>query len=81
LVPRKVPGSMIHDVNLAVARMIRMVKEGKVETIDGKLIDLKPHSICLHGDSPKAVQMAGEMRKGLEAAGIAIRPISEVIKA
>jgi len=81
LVPRKVPGSMIHDVNLAVARMIRMVKEGKIETIDGKLIDLKPHSICLHGDSPKAVQMASEVRKGLEAAGIAIRPISEVIKA
>jgi len=80
LVPRKVPGSMIHDVNLAVARMIRMVKEGKIETIDGKLIDLKPHSICLHGDSPKAVQMASEVRKGLEAAGIAIRPISEVIK-
>ncbi len=81
LVPRKVPGSMIRDVNLAVARMIRMVKEGKIETIDGKLIDLKPHSICLHGDSPKAVQMASEVRKGLEAAGIAIRPISEVIKA
>lgn len=81
LVPRKVPGSMIHDVNLAVARIIRMVKEGKVETIDGKLIDLKPHSICLHGDSPEAVQMASEMRKGLETAGIAIRPMSEVIKA
>jgi len=80
LVPRKVQGSMIHDVNLAVARVVRMVKEGKVETIDGKVINLKPHSICLHGDSPKAVQMATEIRKGLEAAGIKIAPISEVIK-
>ena len=80
LVPRKVEGSMIHDVNLAVARVVRMVKEGKVETIDGKVINLKPHSICLHGDSPKAVQMATEIRKGLEAAGIKIVPISEVIK-
>lgn len=80
LVPRKVPGSMIHDVELAVARVVRMVKEGKVETIDGHIIDLKPHSICLHGDSPKAVQMATEIRKGLEAAGIKIRPMSEVIK-
>lgn len=80
LVPRKVEGSMIHDVNLAVARVVRMVKEGKVETIDGKVINLKPHSICLHGDSPKAVQMATEIRKGLEAAGIKIAPISEVIK-
>jgi len=57
-----------------------MVKEGKVETIDGKVIDLRPHSICLHGDSPKAVQMATEIRKGLQAAGIKIVPISEVIK-
>ena len=80
LVPRKVQGSMIHDVSLAVARAVRMVKEGKVETIDGKIIDLKPHSICLHGDSPKAVQMATEIRKGLQAAGIKIVPISEVIK-
>ena len=80
LVPRKVEGSMIHDVNLAVARVVRMVKEGKVETIDGKVINLKPHSICMHGDSPKAVQMATEIRKGLEAAGIKIVPISEVIK-
>ena len=80
LVPRKVQSSMIHDVNLAVARVVRMVKEGKVETIDGKMINLKPHSICLHGDSPKAVQMATEIRKGLEAAGIKIVPISEVIK-
>ena len=80
LVPRKVEGSMIHDVNLAVARVVRMVKEGKVETIDGKVINLKPHSICLHGDSPKAVQMATEIRKGLQAAGIKIVPISEVIK-
>jgi len=80
LVPRKVQSSMIHDVNLAVARVVRMVKEGKVETIDGKMINLKPHSICLHGDSPKAVQMATEIRKGLEAAGIKIAPISEVIK-
>ncbi|MBC7321673.1 MAG: LamB/YcsF family protein [Acetomicrobium sp.] len=80
LVPRKVQGSMIHDVSLAVARVVRMVKEGKVETIDGHVIDLKPHSICLHGDSPKAVQMATEIRKGLQAAGIKIMPISEVIR-
>lgn len=80
LVPRKVSGSMIHDIDLAVARMVRLVKEGKIETIDGKVIDLNPQSICLHGDSPKAVEMATQVRKGLESAGIRIRPISEVLK-
>lgn len=80
LVPRKIPGSMIHDIDLAVARMVRLVKEGKIETIDGKVIDLKPQSLCLHGDSPKAVEMATQVRKGLESAGIRIRPITEVLK-
>ena len=59
--------------------VIRMVKEGVVEAIDGTTVQLKPHSICLHGDSPTAVQMAKTLRARLEEAGIEIVPLSKMV--
>ncbi|MBQ7264258.1 MAG: LamB/YcsF family protein [Synergistaceae bacterium] len=75
LVPRKMEGAFVHDVEEAARRVIRMVKEGVVEAIDGMAVPLRPHSICLHGDSPKAVQMARTLRTRLEEAGIEIVPL------
>ena len=56
-----------------------MVKEGTVEAADGTVISLHPQSICLHGDSPTAVQMAQTLRTRLEEAGIRIAPLSEIV--
>ena len=79
LVPRKMEGAFVHDVEVAAQRVIRMIKEGVVEAIDGSIVPLKPQSICLHGDSPSAVQMAQTLRKRLIEAGIEIEPLSQII--
>ena len=78
LVPRKMEGAFVRDVEVAAKRVIRMVKEGVVEAIDGTVVKLRPHSICLHGDSPTAVQMAQTLRTRLIEAGIEIVPLSKM---
>ncbi|MBQ9565230.1 MAG: LamB/YcsF family protein [Synergistaceae bacterium] len=79
LVPRKMEGAFVKDVEVAAKRVIRMVKEGVVEAIDGTVVKLRPHSICLHGDSPTAVQMAQTLRKRLIEADIEIVPLSKIL--
>ncbi|MCR4818157.1 MAG: 5-oxoprolinase subunit PxpA [Fretibacterium sp.] len=78
LVPRKMEGAFVRDVEVAAKRVIRMVKEGVVEAIDGTIVKLRPHSICLHGDSPTAVQMAQTLRARLVESGIDIVPLSKM---
>lgn len=73
LVSRRKEGAMITDSKIAVERGIRMITEGKVETIDGKDIDIKADSICVHGDGEKALHFVKEIKKALEAKGIEIK--------
>lgn len=79
LVPRKMEGAFVRDVEVAAKRVIRMVKEGIVEAIDGSIVNLRPQSICLHGDSPSAVEMAKTLRARLIEAGIEIVPLSKIV--
>lgn len=79
LVARGKPGAVIHDADFAVKRVIRMVKEKKVTTIDGKDIDIDCHTICVHGDTPEAVEIVRGMRAAIEAEGIQIANLSEII--
>lgn len=73
LVPRKQPGAMIEDEDEAIARVIRMVKEGKVKANDGTDISIKADSICVHGDNPKALDFTSRIRKALEDAGVEVK--------
>lgn len=79
LVPRKMPGAMIHDPDISIARVVKMVKEGCVETITGKIIPIKADSICVHGDNPKAIEFVKRIRDSLIAEGVEIAPINAVI--
>ncbi len=54
LVSRREKGSVLHDPDLIAERMVRMVKEGVLEAIDGTLTKVDAQSICVHGDSPGA---------------------------
>lgn len=78
LVPRSEPGAMIGP-DLIAARAVRMVQEGGVQAITGAWVALKVETICVHGDTPGAAALAGEVRTALEAAGIAVRPLREVL--
>ncbi|MBN8047921.1 LamB/YcsF family protein [Paraclostridium bifermentans] len=80
LVSRSIEGSIIHDPNIAIKRVIKMVKENKVEDINGKDIDIKADSICVHGDNPKAIEFVKSIRAELIKEDINICCISEVIK-
>lgn len=72
LVSRKQEGAVIHDTNLAIGRVIRMVKEGKVEAINGEDVAIQADTICVHGDNPKAVAFVNEIRKALESEGVQV---------
>lgn len=79
LVARTKEGAMITDEDLAVSRVIRMIKEGKTESITGKDIPIEAHSICVHGDGEKALAFVQKIRKALEREGIEIAPLTDVI--
>lgn len=79
LVPRSQPGAMIHDRAEAIARTVRMVKEGTVETVTGKVIPIQADSICVHGDNPDAIGFVKEIREKLEAEGVTVCCIADVI--
>ncbi len=73
LVPRGTPGAVIEDVNLVVARAVRMVTERCVTAVDGSVVPLEPDTICVHGDTEGCDVLAARLRAGLEAAGVTVR--------
>ncbi|WP_137890947.1 5-oxoprolinase subunit PxpA [Ramlibacter sp. 2FC] len=72
LVPRSQPGAMVHGAEAALAHVLRMLQEQAIVSVSGRRLPTAIDSICVHGDSPDAVQTAGAIRQGLEAAGYAI---------
>lgn len=79
LVNRKLPGAMVHDKDIAIQRIKRMVLEGKVVAIDGTDIDIKADSICVHGDNPEAVDFVKFIRESLESEGVKVANIGSFI--
>jgi len=57
-----------------VTRVVRMVKEGTVISITGREIRIAAQTICVHGDTPGAVDMVKAIRAALEKDGIQLRP-------
>ena len=76
LVDRSKPGAVIHDPALAARRMLKMVQAGAIITESGKHIPTRIDTICLHGDTPEAIAIAGQVRADLEANGIALSQFS-----
>lgn len=79
LVNRKKEGAMITDEEEAIARVIRMIKEGTVTAITGKEIPIRADSVCVHGDGAKALAFVERIRAALEAEGIQICPLGEIV--
>lgn len=73
LVPRSRAGAMITDPEVAAARMSRLVRTGRIETIDGEELPLEADSICVHSDTPTALAIATALRDRFVADGIAVR--------
>lgn len=72
LVPRERPGALVTDVEQSCAQALRMALHHEVETIDGQVIAMPVESLCIHSDSPGAVEMATAVRRALEQAGVSV---------
>src|ERR1700679_3658166 len=74
LVSRKKPGSVLHDPKKIAERVVRMVQDGAVVSVTGKVIKMRTDTICIHGDTPGAVDIARGVRQALKDAGIEVAP-------
>ena len=74
LVPRTRPDALLHDPKEAAQRVLRMLREGKVRSVEGRDVDVRGETVCVHGDTPGAVEFARELRTELERAGVRISP-------
>ena len=73
LVSRKVAGSVINDITEVVSRVVRMVKDESIISITGKEIPIHAQTICVHGDTPGAVEMVKALREALDKENIVLR--------
>jgi UPF0271 protein len=64
LVPRSEAGAVLHEPSEVAAQAVRLAADGRFR------------SICLHGDTPGAVALAGTVRQALTAAGMRVRPFA-----
>ncbi|NRI65634.1 MULTISPECIES: LamB/YcsF family protein [Rhodococcus] len=76
LVPRNQPGAVLHNPLAIAERVRRIVLEGVVDAIDGSRVTVRADSVCVHGDTPAAVDMATEIRRLLTASDVTITPFT-----
>jgi UPF0271 protein len=81
LVSRREKGAVLHDAQEVAARMLRLATEGVVTAIDGSTVRIEAESVCVHGDSPGAVEIAREVRSLFERSGVAVRSFVEAVPA
>jgi len=73
LVARGTPGAVLHDAGEAADRVLRMLEEGALTSINGVRVPVKPETVCVHGDGPEALRMAETLRNRLERAGVKLQ--------
>ncbi|MDR2046776.1 MAG: LamB/YcsF family protein [Clostridiales bacterium] len=79
LVKRGRPGAMITDEDEAIARVVGMVKYGRVKTVSGRKIDIRADSVCVHGDGAKALEFVKKIGAELVGNGVRLAELNEVI--
>lgn len=77
LVPRRQPGAVLQDIGEISDRVWSMVESHTVKSIDGVEIPMNPQTICVHGDTPGAVEMIRAIRKKLEAEGVVLKAFGQ----
>lgn len=75
LTPRSLPGAILSEPDAVVSRAVRMARDGVVRATDGSDIPMPVETICTHGDTPGSHVLTRQLRDGLEAAGIRVRPL------
>ena len=78
LASRAISGTVIKDGKVAAESALRMVRDGEVVSINGKRVKVRVDTLCVHGDEPTSVLVAGSIRSALDQAGIAVVPLTEM---
>lgn len=73
LAPRGEPGAVLTEASAVAARAVRMVREGRVEAVDGTALSVRVQSLCVHSDTPGAVAIARAVRDALLEAGVTVQ--------
>jgi UPF0271 protein len=76
LADRAEPGAVIEDPARAAAQAVAIALRGNVEVADGSAVAIEATSLCLHGDTPGALELARQVRAALERAGVRIAPFA-----
>jgi len=79
LVSRRLEGAVLHDPDAVAERMLQWVERGELPSISGRPVRIEADSICVHGDSPGAVEMARRIRTRLAAAGVPLAPFVALV--
>jgi 5-oxoprolinase (ATP-hydrolysing) subunit A len=77
LVSRRKPGAVLHDPKQIAQRVVRMVLDGAVVSVTGKVIKMRTDTVCIHGDTPGAVDIARGVRQALKDGGIDVAPFKK----
>lgn len=75
LTPRHLSDSVLSEPGRAAERAVRMIRDGRIAARDGSSLAVRADTICVHGDTPGAAELAAAVRLGLEQAGIAVSPL------
>jgi UPF0271 protein len=79
LAPRGQPGAVIHDVTAVIARVLRVLRDARIETLDGPDIAMPVQSVLIHSDTAGALTLAQQLKAALIAEGISPTPMSRHI--
>lgn len=80
LLPRSMPGAVLHDADACVRHVMRMVESGALHTVGGVALPVAVQSICVHGDDPQAVVTARAVGDALRAAGWQLLPLPQLAR-
>ena len=73
LVPRTRSDALLHDPKEAAARVVRMLRDGRVKSVDGADVDVRAETVCVHGDTPGAADFARVLKSRLEEENVSLR--------
>ncbi len=76
LVSRRLPGAVLHDAGEIARRCVAMATGEPIADVDGGRLSLQPQSICVHGDTTGAVQIAQQVQQALTRAGVTLAPFA-----